>query len=100
MLRQYGAGIEHIKTLAWPEGAQVLKKAAEQEQESRAWDMWVAAYPHMTDDSFIPFDEFLAKMKKPAPTKKGLAEIITRAEQIKRADQEEVEKGAAVSCVR
>lgn len=36
----------------------------EKELEQKVWEVWLAKYPHMTQDSYISYDEMLATAKQ------------------------------------
>lgn len=71
------------------EGARLILHAAEKEDEQVAWEAWVHFAPHM--DPQIPFDEFYRRLKEKTMQayQKPLsaAEVIAKAERIRKADQ-------------
>ena len=68
----------------------MLRHGRGQVQEERAWGMWLAAYPHMTKQNFVPFERwYRRKAAEPAEGEgEGRAVVTARAERIKLADQE------------
>lgn len=36
----------------------------EKELEQKVWEVWLAKYPHMTQDNYISYDEMLATAKQ------------------------------------
>ncbi|WP_096190324.1 hypothetical protein [Evansella halocellulosilytica] len=42
-----------------------ILKAKEKENDRKAWELWLAKYPHMTKDNFQSFHDFKEQIKKP-----------------------------------
>ena len=71
----------------------MVNYAIEQDAEKAAWDVWIAAYPGFTEDTFVPFSEFKKKTKQPTKTVKSnkeieneMIEIVNQFEQGKRGE--------------
>lgn len=80
------------------DGVEIIEKVFEKEREARLWDLYVAQYPHMDEEHFMTFEEFMRKsIPQPATPPEPVDEqkIIEMAERIKRADQGQVSKGDA-----
>lgn len=43
----------------------LLIKALDKKEERKAWEMWLAKYPDMTKETFIPFSEYYTKLTSP-----------------------------------
>jgi hypothetical protein len=39
-------------------------KLREKELEQKTWELWLAAYPHMSKDNFVSYEEMLATAKQ------------------------------------
>jgi len=53
----------------------LIAHAVEKEEERAAWDLWALSYKDMTDETFIPFEEFrdnLYVRKKPMKSKQDI----------------------------
>ncbi len=42
----------------------LFNKAQEKELEQKAWELWVSLYPHMTEDTFVSYEEMLNMAKQ------------------------------------
>lgn len=63
----------------------MLNDAINMKSEKMIWEKWIAIYPNMTKETFIPFDEFLRKhepIKKSSESEKQQAR--EKAEKIRR----------------
>ncbi|SFJ83304.1 hypothetical protein [Thermoflavimicrobium dichotomicum] len=88
MLKRYNSGFAHLLEMNLVDGLSLINKALEKEMEERAWEFYLAFYPHQENPK--SFDQVLAevKSKQTTPqTKLSKEEIIRRAEAIKKADQ-------------
>lgn len=47
-----------------PDFINQYNKLQEKELERRVWEMWLAKYPHMTEDTFISYNEMLNTAKR------------------------------------
>lgn len=87
------------------DGIEMIRKGFEKRTKKEYWDMWLTAYPNMTEKTYISFDDFFSKSKTPnnqttqqssVNNKKSKEEILTMAEKIKLADMESRKKRAEV----
>lgn len=44
--------------LDFQDGIQLIAKARRQNKEDRQFELYASAYPHMTEENFMQFDEF------------------------------------------
>lgn len=67
-------------------GIAFIQKAFEKELEERMWSRYLVDYQHMTEESFLTFDEYRDMLNVKPKTKKTLKqekkEIETRVDQI------------------
>jgi len=54
----------------------LIRKAHEKKEEQKAWEIWLAKYPHMTKKNFVGWEEFLRKLKTPAIKPKQTNETV------------------------
>lgn len=63
--------------------ANLIIKAFEKEIEDRIWQKWLVELPHMSEKTFIPFEQYKEKHFKPeTTTEKTDEEILQDAEYI------------------
>lgn len=60
--------MEEINNLEILDGIHLIAKAREKEVEEKAWDLYLAKYTMMDEESYVPFDEFY-KPKQPIENK-------------------------------
>ena len=58
------------------DGLALLNEAREKREEEKAWQMWLAKFPHMDKKTFIPFSEFYQKMSIPQQISQRTTEEI------------------------
>lgn len=76
--------IEFILNLHWIDGIDLINKAFEKREENKAWQMWIAKYPWMAKNEFIPFDKFYKKAIQPKNiSQKPAQEILKEAYEIR-----------------
>jgi hypothetical protein len=66
------------------DGLVLTGKAAEKEQEAKAWSLYLAIRPNMTEETFMPFSEFYRVERTPVVPPKTKDEILADVEDIKR----------------
>jgi hypothetical protein len=44
--------------------ANQFSKLKEKELEQRVWEFWLVKYPHMTEDTFVSYEDMLAIAKQ------------------------------------
>lgn len=73
-----------IMSLPANTGIDIYIKAVEKNTERQVWEQWLAAYPNMTKETFISFNDYFKKMKQPQNTNDNRSddEIIQDAENI------------------
>ena len=86
------SNIEFVYNLHWIEGLEIIKKANEKIKEQKDWEVWLAIYPTMDNDTYISFDDFRGKSKKSEQSKSNKPklsqnEILAKADEIKRLHQ-------------
>jgi len=59
----------------------LIYKAIEKREEKKAWDMWIARYPHMDEKTFVPFNEFYRKITMKI-SKRPSSDILNEAIEI------------------
>lgn len=47
-----------------PDFANQFLKLKEKELEQKVWELWLVKYPHMTEDTFVSYEEMLATAKQ------------------------------------
>ncbi len=47
-----------------PDFASQMLKLKEKELEQRVWEIWLTKYPHMTEDTFVSYEDMLAMTKQ------------------------------------
>lgn len=55
--------------------------AYEKQDEQKAWAMWIAIYPNMNKENFMPFSEFY-EMAKQSVDSRSTHELLAEFEQI------------------
>ena len=82
MLANY-SDIDYIMNLDCLTGARLIVKAREREEEQKQWKLYCSIYPHFTEESFIPFDEFYNK-KKIVRSGKAKEEIFDEVDKMRK----------------
>lgn len=62
--------------LSFEEGIELIQKAIEKQAEERAFQLYVARYPWMTEKDFIPFEEFYKPPSRQVVTNNQTADEI------------------------
>lgn len=62
---------------------QLVAKAKEEREKAEAWDVWLVRYPYMTENTFVPFEEFFRQSQRPDVSQRPAEEIISDAEAIR-----------------
>jgi hypothetical protein len=66
------------------DGLALLNEAWGKREEEKAWQMWLAKFPHMDKETFIPFSEFYRKMSTPQQiSQRTTEEILADAYEIR-----------------
>lgn len=73
-----------VMSLPIDDFVQLIAKAIEKQEESKAWDMWLTKYPNMTKDTYVPFKQFFQTQKQPI-SKRPKEDILKEAERIREA---------------
>ncbi|WP_157800950.1 hypothetical protein [Bacillus solitudinis] len=61
-----------------------MMEANEQENEKKAWDVWLSKYPHMDEKTFVSFEDFYKNKKEhKKAVKQTDEEVIAYAEKIR-----------------
>lgn len=60
----------------------LLIKAKEKEDRKEAWDLYVAVYPNMNKETYIPFDEVYQPGKRVKTVEKTEEEILKDVKEI------------------
>jgi hypothetical protein len=62
-LSRYG-NIEHILSLPFEEGIEIIEKSQEKQQEDLLWQRWLAIYPYMEIGKlkFMSFNDYKDKL--------------------------------------
>jgi hypothetical protein len=83
MLHRYG-DMSFIMSMSAEQGIQLYIKAVEKDSERQAWEQWLADYTKMTQENFVPFSEYLKKLREPLKQKDNRSdeEVIGDAENI------------------
>lgn len=68
--------------LSFEEGIELIQKAIEKQAEERAFQLYVACYPWMTEKDFIPFEEFYKPHSKVVTNNQTADEIILEVKNI------------------
>jgi hypothetical protein len=76
--------MDYILNLEVNEGVLLINKALEERDKRSIWDMWIARYPWMDKESFMPFSEFLDLMIGKNITTKSKEQILAEAEEIEK----------------
>lgn len=64
-------------------GFELYQKAIVKNNEEQVWDQWLVDYSHMDEKTFVPFSDYLKRLKNPKrEDKRTDDEIINDAEQI------------------
>lgn len=71
-------------SLLWYEGIKVINKAYEERDKQKLWEMWLARYPNMTKDDFIPFSEFYEANIVKNVSKRPAKDILAEAAEIRK----------------
>ena len=82
--------MDYVLDLPFLEGADLMAKAIEKNQEQYTWEMYLAVLPNFTETTYKTFEEFKREAMKPStPVRTSLSteELIAQAERIKQADQ-------------
>lgn len=58
-------------------------KAIDNREEAKAWDMWLTRYPYMTQENYIPFNQFYQKQSQPISNRSD-EEILKESLEIRR----------------
>ena len=70
------------------DGIEFINKAIEERDKEQLWEMWLVQYPHMSEEDYIPFDEFYDKATGKNLVQKPKQEILAMAEEIERKIRE------------
>lgn len=68
--------------------------ALEKETERAAWDIWIAQYPYFSEETFVPFAEFVEKQKQPTNIKTFKTDEEIMEEMLKVVENYETRKEA------
>jgi hypothetical protein len=64
-------------------GFELYQKAVAKTNEEQVWEQWLVDYSQMDEKTFIPFSDYLKRLKQPMrEDKRTDEEIIEDAEQI------------------
>lgn len=61
---------------------QIVKKAFEKQSENKAWELYLTRYANMTEEDYIPFDEFYKPQVNQEIENKSEADILAEVKQI------------------
>lgn len=79
--------VDFVFNLAWNNGIELINKAIEKRNEQRDWEMWISVYPNMDKKTFISFEKFRKKGRELPQNNLTTAEIIEKAEEIRKIHQ-------------
>ena len=91
-----GYGLEYVRRQPIPMVRRLLITALEKREEGKAWEMWLALYPHMILPQpgakrpplkFIPFSKFYEGQSAPRNDELTAEQIIVKFEDIKNRHQ-------------
>lgn len=74
--------MDHINKMPLSFGCKVIFRELEKKEESKAWEMWLTLYPKMNNENFMPFSEYLRKLKNPI-SQRPKEDILAEAEAIR-----------------
>jgi hypothetical protein len=63
---------------------QLVSKALLKREEQKAWSMWLMKYPHMDEQSFIPFSQFFKAQKQENISQRPAEDILKEADEIRK----------------
>jgi hypothetical protein len=79
--------IDYVFNLAWNNGIELINKAIGKRNEQRDWEMWLSVYPNMDKKTFVSFEKFQQKGRELPQNNFTTAEIIEKAEEIRKIHQ-------------
>ena len=68
-------------------GVKAIVQAVKEEEERKAWDMWISKLPNMTKDNFINFTDFHDKLTtkiSKRPSEEIIAEALAIQEELRK----------------
>ena len=68
--------------MPWREGAEIVKAGREQKQRDDHWIMYCNMYTHMTEETFVEFNEWYNSLKQERTPEKTAEEIMTDVNRI------------------
>lgn len=63
-------------------GFEVYEAAVEQKQEELLWEVWLARYPHMTQENYVSFEQFKIDVKAEPVVERSEKEVLADADRI------------------
>jgi len=57
LLTKY-SNIQYILDLPFLYGVKFIRKAIKEHREKKMWEMWLSLYPHMTEKTYISFEDY------------------------------------------
>jgi hypothetical protein len=76
---------QNIKNLPLKLAIKIIIHRHEEQEELKAWDMWLVQYQHMDKDTFKPFSQFLEDLKPKQISTRSVDEILEEARNIRKS---------------
>ena len=83
LLHRYG-NLEYIMRLDIGAALRIINKAREKEKENRHFLQWVVQLPHMTEENYLSFDDYVDRVTGRNIDKRPVAECMKELEEIKK----------------
>jgi hypothetical protein len=85
LMVRYG-NLDYFNKLPLKMGLKLIRKCQFEQEKTKSWDMWIATYPYMSKENFVPFSKFFtATMEDSEPkARKTAAELLAEAEEIQK----------------
>ena len=83
LLYRYG-NLEYIMRLDIGSALRIINKAREKEMENRHFLQWVVQLPHMTEENYLSFDDYVDRVTGRNIDQRPVAECMKELEEIKK----------------
>jgi len=80
-----GKNIEYFMMLDVCHGVELLDSLHEKEYEEKMWYQWLSVYPHMTQETFVSFGDYLDRLKPKQVETRPTSELVKELEELKRS---------------
>ena len=64
VILQHCNDIDYVFGLDFPDFYDLYMELQEKELEQKTWELWLALYPHMSKETYISYEDMLAKAKR------------------------------------